>query len=105
MIIKVTQKDIDNALPTNGYNCAVARALKRTLGNNTDLYVSTRSMVINEQVLDSPDHVVDFIKRFDNCEAVKPMSFVIPDYVFTPQTSVVATKKAKRQTKKVAVLV
>jgi hypothetical protein len=98
--IKVTQKDINEGQRVNGYGCAVALGVKRVLGE-VDFHVNTRHIIIGEAHFDLPEHVIDFIKRFDNCERVRPTSFTLPLAVKKAKKTI----RIKRQPKQEAVLV
>lgn len=82
MIITVTQDDIDKGCKGKAQACAIARALVRTVPNAAEAVVCIFFQVIdvhghNLLECDIPDHVGDWITRFDNGKHVEPFSFWI----------------------------
>ena len=76
MIIKVTQKHIDEGDPGMCSDCPVALAL---LENYDNVVVQNDEILcwlgINQIDFNVPVEVFDFIKAFDNHKSVKPFEF------------------------------
>jgi hypothetical protein len=79
MKIIVTQDDIRQGLPHNGYFCPVACAIKRQL-KSPSAYVGVKISFLKDGVVIDvplPDMVRDFIRAFDNDGFVEPFEFEI----------------------------
>jgi len=83
MIIRVTQRDIDEGVQSNCLHCPVARALKRAFQADE---VWVREIIVvkkasSEQTYVTPPAAADFIERFDSAmlefESLKPFSFTL----------------------------
>ena len=89
MQIDITQTDIDNGIPNDCRNCAIAKGLKRAfnLEDNVEVNVdfghvtfNVNGVEIDEAMIKSETDLNEFIEDFDSCEVentVKPFSFTI----------------------------
>ena len=84
MEIKVTKEHIKNGTPDSSEKCAVALALKETLGSDytvgvfpyddedsTDCYyfaIDKNGKTINNEIVSNDEKVNEFINEFDNIE-------------------------------------
>lgn len=77
--ILVTQEDIDKGRRHDPHQCAVAKAVRRTVANKKVVSVTTRIYVGDKAMLILPEKVKDFIQKFDSVgrKAVKPFSFTL----------------------------
>ncbi len=79
--IKVSKKDIGRGLAGSPCECPIALAIKRTFGKGvSDVYVdSDLQLKINNKdfVMYLPKKCINFIRKFDDEENVKPISFVL----------------------------
>jgi len=79
LTIEVTQEDIDKGCRASPWSCPVALALERA--NGKQYSVGTKSFnerfKYYEDSLNLPEHVQDFILRFDTSKPVQPFSFQI----------------------------
>lgn len=78
MIIKVTQEHIDEGFPGEADSCPVALAIQQKTG---DLHATVNAKCIffryrsKDKTRKTPKKVVNFIKKFDSGDKVKPFSF------------------------------
>ena len=94
MQIDITQTDIDNGIPNDCRNCAIAKGLKRAfnLEDNVEVNVdfehvtfNVNGVEIDEDMIESETDLCEFIEDFDSCReqitgfehTVKPFSFTI----------------------------
>lgn len=63
MVITVTREDIKHGIPLDQEECAVARALRRHTGES--IFVNDFAALVDDQWITLPNHVVAFIKKFD----------------------------------------
>lgn len=76
MKIEVTQQDIDRGDCGNPFNCPIALAIKRVTGEDDRVYVFHEYVInLNRGYYKIPKAAQEFVKSFDNHEAVKPFSF------------------------------
>lgn len=80
--VHVTQKDIDQGMPSSPFSCPVAKALRRQLDDRRAAGMIAANAVrlyygasIREVLL--PASAVEFIDHFDRGDAVKPFGFSI----------------------------
>lgn len=76
--INVTADDIKRGNRGCSMGCAVARAIARTTGKYGNVTVSDASIyVFGFREIPTPEHVADWIVRFDSGRPVEPISFEI----------------------------
>ena len=75
VMIKVTADDIANGKRMDIYNCPVAKAISRRLGQ--EVFAGTEEYVTVEgnRVYNLPEKARGFIDSFDGCEDVSPFTF------------------------------
>jgi len=83
MVIRVTQRDIDEGVQSNCFHCPVARAVKRVF-KAAEVWV--REIIIikklgSQLTYVTPPAAMDFIERYDSAmlefESPKPFSFTL----------------------------
>ena len=75
MRIYVKQEDIDTGTRGNGWDCMVARAIKRQFLNVKDIGVGYESLVVNSKKYVIPKSVGEKIINWDYNIDPKPFSF------------------------------
>lgn len=75
--IDVTEDDIKAGNSTCEY-CPVALALRRTFPRSEHISVEAGQIYVDDEGIDMPDRVSDFVDAFDWSQAVKPFSFKVP---------------------------
>lgn len=76
--IEVTQEDIDKGIEASPESCAIARAVKRTMGDHPSVHSTEIDVTINKKLYnyDLPKKAQTFIEKFDDYKVVKPFSFI-----------------------------
>lgn len=75
MILKVTKKNIQEGIPDNCMECAVAKALKKQFPEQ-DVRVYHDEIKVGSNTFRTTKRIDDFITAFDkNKKSVKPDSF------------------------------
>ena len=74
--IKVTQQHIEGGIAQSDEYCPIALVVKELLGGDNYVEVDGDQIIINDvAVYDLPDNAREFIRAFDNDEAVQPFEF------------------------------
>lgn len=79
MKITVTTEDIRSGKACNPWQCPIAKAVTRQVPN-TFVEVGSAHVVIDNEYVPLPEHVVDFIAAFDGKlpTGVAPFEFEVP---------------------------
>lgn len=76
--INVTQRDIKEGEPRNGYLCPVARAVRRHLADGRFVNVSDHLRIGGlTEAYPLPSRITEFITQYDRFEIVNPVRFSI----------------------------
>jgi hypothetical protein len=82
VILEVTQADIDGATPGSVGDCPIARAAKRTTGNDDVVFGDDYGewlLGIGGRMYEAPEEAGEFACRFDRHKSVVPRTFKFPD--------------------------
>jgi hypothetical protein len=80
MLIEVTAEDIEGSTREDCQDCAVARAICRTLRLPASaVWVDGVFLTVIGRDYRTPDHVNAFIRDFDAGDPVSPISFTLGD--------------------------
>ena len=74
MRIEVTEKHIENGKTMSDTKCPVALAIQDLIPNR-NVRVGARWIRIDGQWIQSPSHVCNFVREFDDHKDVYPFSF------------------------------
>lgn len=76
ILIKVTEKDIENGKINNPTSCPIASAVKRRISDRLVIIGVDKMMLDNDYVV-LPQRALEFINHFDNKKKIKPFNFYL----------------------------